>query len=730
MGTITKIRQISPYVFIVFAVLFVVFMMLSDNISQLASGGGENIQTAAICKINGEKIYYKDFEERIRVRVEQMRKDPQNEGRDIDEQQVRNQIWDELVREKLLSQAGDQFGIKITDDEILDILIENPPDYLKQPFTDTSGNFNRELYLKLITNPAEVINYIGGEDPTQMTAEVRQSHIANFRNMIISISDELRKIKLQDAIGGTLIASHTVSSPSYMERKYVDDNSSANINYIYINPFLIQDSIEVTTEEMRDYYEKNKNNFKVKNERKVKYLTFPIMPSADDTARIVRRVTKMQEDLAAVSTSEAKDSIFSIKLNEFSGTENDWALMQDINPQVASFFANANERDVVGPITMPDGTRFYRLDGRRSGTNEVAKASHILIGFGENNNKDSAKAVANEIKKSANTSNFAILAMEKSEDKGSAQRGGDLGYFGKGRMVPEFEKATFGAKVGSIVGPIESQFGYHIIYVEDKKSDELKYSEIIFTTGISNATKNQIKRDAFAAMKQIEAGENIDSLAVKLNATNPGIMVQETPFATKDRPTLGSMFLTNQIFESKKGNVLEPREIYNGQQVVVVQVAEIRKEGIGTFEDDTLQIKTKLTKIKKLDLAKKRADDIYNIVKNASTLEVTMELPYDARVGTAAIKNNGSIPGNQSDYTATMNAFMLPTDVINAPVRCESGYYIFEIRDRLIPTVEQAKGATDVTKSQHTRNLFDTWFNKFKETSEIIDYRNKYYQDF
>ena len=722
MGTITKIRQVSPYVFIVFAVLFVVFMILSDNISQLAEGGGESIQTAVICKVNGEKIYYKDYEERVRIRLEQMRQDPQNEGREIDEQQARTQVWDELIREKLLFQAGDHFGINVSDDEILDVLIENPPDYLKQSFTDNEGIFNRELYLRLITNPTEVINYLG-EDPTQMPSEVRQQHIASFRNQIIAVSDFIRTSRLQDAISGTLIAAYSVSSSSYIERKYIDDNSSAEINYIFINPFSIQDSVDVTVEEMRAYFEKHRNNFKSKNERKVKYLTFPVIPSFDDTARTLRRIERMQEDLAATTTSEAKDSLFSVKLNEFVGIENDWALMQDINPQVAFLFANANERDVIGPITTPAGTHFYRLDGRRSGSNEVVKASHILVGFGDN--KDSARRVANEIRRSANASNFSILAAEKSEDRGSAQRGGDLGYFGRGRMVPEFESAAFGARVGSIVGPVESQFGFHIIYVEDKKSDELKYSEITFTTTISNATRNQIKRDAFAAMKQLEEGTDIDTLAAKLN-----VIIQETPYMTNDRPCLGSMFLTNKIFEGKKGDVLEPKEIYNGNQIVVLQIDGIKREGPSRFEDDTLQIKNRLTKIKKLDLAQKRAEEIYNIVNNNPTLEGIEGLPHDLIVRSATIKNNGAIPGNQSDYTATMHAFMLPTNKINAPVRCESGYYIFEIKSRLIPTAEQAKGAPDLTKAQYTRNLFDNWFNNFKERADIIDYRAKYYSDF
>ena len=73
MGTIERIRQISPYAFIAFAVIFILFMVLSDNISSLTSSGGESIQTAVIAEINGDKIYYKDYEERVRQRIEQMR---------------------------------------------------------------------------------------------------------------------------------------------------------------------------------------------------------------------------------------------------------------------------------------------------------------------------------------------------------------------------------------------------------------------------------------------------------------------------------------------------------------------------------------------------------------------------------------------------------------------------------------------------------------------------------
>ena len=148
MGTIERIRQISPYAFIAFAVIFILFMVLSDNISSLTSSGGESIQTAVIAEINGDKIYYKDYEERVRQRIEQMRNNPQTQDQEIDDQSIRTQIWNEMVDEILLNQAGKKFGITVTDEEIADILIENPPDFLKQSFTDTAGNFDKNAFLE------------------------------------------------------------------------------------------------------------------------------------------------------------------------------------------------------------------------------------------------------------------------------------------------------------------------------------------------------------------------------------------------------------------------------------------------------------------------------------------------------------------------------------------------------------------------------------------------------
>jgi foldase protein PrsA len=103
-----------------------------------------------------------------------------------------------------------------------------------------------------------------------------------------------------------------------------------------------------------------------------------------------------------------------------------------------------------------------------------------------NNNESEtgvAKKKADELYAKAKAGeDFAKLATENSQDPGSAANGGDLGYFGKGKMVPEFETAAFAANVGDIVGPVKTVYGYHIIKITDKKDGQVKASHILIKT--------------------------------------------------------------------------------------------------------------------------------------------------------------------------------------------------------------------------------------------------------
>ncbi len=97
--------------------------------------------------------------------------------------------------------------------------------------------------------------------------------------------------------------------------------------------------------------------------------------------------------------------------------------------------------------------------------NNQIRASHILV-----KSEDDAKKILDQLKKGGD---FAKIAKEKSIDTGSAKNGGDLGFFSRGQMVPEFEKAAFNLKEGEVSGPVKTQFGYHIIKVTGRKEGKV-----------------------------------------------------------------------------------------------------------------------------------------------------------------------------------------------------------------------------------------------------------------
>ena len=96
------------------------------------------------------------------------------------------------------------------------------------------------------------------------------------------------------------------------------------------------------------------------------------------------------------------------------------------------------------------------------GNEQEVRARHILVP-----SEDEAKAILAEVKKGTD---FAELAKQKSKDPGAAAEGGDLGYFGKAQMVPEFAEVAFKLNKGEVSDPVKTQFGWHIIKVEDKRN--------------------------------------------------------------------------------------------------------------------------------------------------------------------------------------------------------------------------------------------------------------------
>lgn len=124
------------------------------------------------------------------------------------------------------------------------------------------------------------------------------------------------------------------------------------------------------------------------------------------------------------------------------------------------------------PVSEDDVRGFYEQNLQRFSIPEERRASHILIAIDADKDEAAAKKEADELyaKLQADPKQFASLARKHSADPGSAREGGDLGFFRQGMMVPEFDRAVFAGKKGDLVAPVKTDFGYHIIRIDDIKA--------------------------------------------------------------------------------------------------------------------------------------------------------------------------------------------------------------------------------------------------------------------
>lgn len=727
MGTFERIRKISPYAFGIFAFVFVLFMILSDADISSVVRQGDNTQNAVLAEVNGEELKYVEFEARLKEQVENIRKQNPDQP-ETDDAQVRKQLWTELLDEIFINQEATKAGANIDEKFVAYLMYNNPPDFLKKQFTDSTGNFRKADLFKLLSNVDAYFaeRKTANSDPEQIKAMVTQT-----REYLNNITDYLLTQKKTSFVTNTANIAGSFLSPVYLKQKFVNDNSVAQVNYI---PFDIKDmsplDFNVTDKEIEEYYNIHKKYYIQKEQRKVKYLTFPIVPSTEDTIRIQKRVKLLTNLLASARTPEAKDSIFEMKLNEFNGTTSDYTMINELDAAKSQYVASLETRGVIGPVNLFDGIYFFRLDDKRVGEKEVVRASHILFKFGTPENKDSARSEAEKVLKQIKSgADFTEMAAIHSEDKSNSDKGGDLGFFGKGMMVPEFDKVAFATNIGEISNLVETQFGFHIIKVIDKKSEDLKYSEIKLNPSITGSTQNVIKREAFSFATQLKEGINFDSLATRM-----GKRAVETSFFEKNRPILGSQYLADMAFAINKGEIIEAIEL-NNYGVVVCQVSDVRNQGLTSLEDKKEEIKSLVTRIKMLDKAKTKATNTYNKIKNFDLLARVAEVDNSLEVKIANdIKNNGALPTVGKDFVFTAKVFQSPVGKIVGPIRGETGYYIIQVIDKQMPDNNKMntefKEYVKTTKQSYKTSTYTQWFSNLKQDSKVIDNRRSFYKEY
>ncbi|HST02041.1 MAG TPA: SurA N-terminal domain-containing protein [Usitatibacter sp.] len=248
-----------------------------------------------------------------------------------------------------------------------------------------------------------------------------------------------------------------------------------------------------------------------------------------------------------------------------------------------------------------------QVQGGKLGTKEQRRASHILIAVPADAKEDvrkaaeeKADAIAARVKKSP--ASFADVAKKESQDPGSAAQGGDLGFFSRGAMVKPFEDAVFDAKVkkNEIIGPVKSEFGYHIIKLTDVKGGNTK-SLAEASPEIEATLKKQSAQKAFTdAAEQFSNLVYEQSTSLKPVADKLGLTIQQSPWITKGTPApvpaLANPKVQAEIFSDAtiKGKRNTAAIETGTNTLVAARLLEYKPEELRTFDSTKLEIEAKL----------------------------------------------------------------------------------------------------------------------------------------
>ncbi|MEG8946567.1 peptidylprolyl isomerase [Rosettibacter firmus] len=689
-------RSLAPWFILLVGGLFVLFMVISD--SRVLEFLGQRSQNVG--SIDGEEISYQDFSnmvERARQNQERMT------GQQIDESQMdffRDQVWDAIVTQKLLQKKIKEFGIVVTDDEVREALLgPNPPEELRRQFTDSTGFFNRQLYEQALRDP-------------------RNKEIVLYYEDLIR--EQLQQQKLQDY----LFASIVISDEEVKEH-FIRQNIKMRADYVLVSTGSIPDNeIKVTEEELKNYYEKHKEDYKVEPTRKLKYVLFRRQPSKSDSIGIKNNleaiVAKIKSDTASFKSY--------VQIYSDQPYRRDTISITALPVQVRDILLKSNKGDVIGPIATYEGYTIYKLIDRVKSKNEVVRASHILIRSTGNDKQDLEKAnqIYNELIKGAD---FATVAKSKSNDPGSAANGGDLGWFSKGQMVKEFEDACFKGKVGVIQKPVKTTYGYHIIKVTGKLNEDFVIEKITNKIQISASTLDKLYQDAsdFAYVAK-ENGFESEAKMMKYD-------VIETPPFTEDVvaiPGLGvNKALVKWAFENSLGDVSDVFRVPAGY--VVVKISDAKKAGFQKFEEVKNFVRAKVIQEKKIQKALSIAKQIRAKLGDNGDKNLALTVWNKARVdSTSEFTSAGSIPNLGLEYAFADYSLKGELNKWSQPVKGNLGVYLINVRYRTKfdpNTFELQKLGIRRELAQYKKNyLLNMWLQEIKKEADIVDNRHLFYR--
>jgi peptidyl-prolyl cis-trans isomerase D len=340
-------------------------------------------------------------------------------------------------------------------------------------------------------------------------------------------------------------------------------------------------------------------------------------------------------------------------------------------------------------VTERDLGLYYQDHRDEFKQEEETCAHHILIkvqsapGAKEGHSDAEARKIAEGVRERLTAGEtFEALAKKTSEDPGSAPTGGDLGCFGRGRMVPAFEAAAFQLEVGQTSDLVKTPFGYHIIRVTSRKEETVLPLAQVKERVRQILTSQRV--EALASQKaEAIAGTLARGKSLEVAAREQALTVQKSaPFAQGETPDpLASPSLSARVFEMKVGDI-EKEGFALPRGAAFIALAEVQPSRLPELKEVEAKVKADLVEEKALDKARLLAAEIKAKAAGAG-LEKAAVAAGLVRKETPSLTGRGMPLGDLGSGAALDDvAFALPEKTLSDPVRVGAGYAVVRVLEK------------------------------------------------
>ena len=500
MAVLGEIRKKTWLIFVVIGIAMLAFVagdLFGENsrIKQLFTGDPSVVGT-----VNGEPIGIAEYQSAYDATQNMF----ENQGQPATPNQIAQQTWNSLISQKVLKQHAEKLGLRVSDEEFWN--------YAAQNFGMSSGTEAQQQIAQL-----------------EAKASTDQQANEQYRGWLQTAEQIKLQLLSQKYFGYVMAGTVVTNKEADIQQAY--NISNANIQYAFVDYTTLAKklNVKVTDEEISAYEAKYPKLFKAEGLVKLSYTYFPSGASAADNTVALANINKY------LSTQINHDEVNNVTdtIQAFGSAKNDSAYVTQnsekpfipnyftkaeleqaqLGPEATAFLKSAAVGQIGGPFKIGNTYQLYKFSKSKEVKDSV-KSSHILIAFtgsaagnGVKRTKEEAKKLAEQVlaEVKANPASFGEVAATKSDDKSSAVQKGSIGWVGKNNQLDQTYNGFIFSKPVGTIDLVESQFGFHIIKVDEAKNKTaFQVANIVKTIAPSKATTEKAFTNARTYVQAVE----------------------------------------------------------------------------------------------------------------------------------------------------------------------------------------------------------------------------------